>query len=425
MVVMLNDNNAAGQARPFQHSFPPGAYLYQYAEGSNGSNQTGFYKYGDQLGSLIVPPGGYFVFGYRTPELSTLWPQAAITLHQNGIEVPRITVTRQDGPDGDASFNPNGLPNRGYPSGVSPKPFTYQTSVPVVKSGSPLTIFARADGSAENILIKLDGGVDLNGTVPLGITDPTKRDNPPAVRTDQWVGYEQPFFVDRQHPEKFAAVDTNRSQIGSPGAETYSKTIGTPGFAINQGPLLANNFSTEGGKQAAWLFHAPAGTVGGPGGTDGVGDPQYSEDGGTITLWAKSSSVGLGYKMFVYFTTDGSFPEGAGGIGRGTTRTAELTFQHNQSPDDWWNSATIAKPAADATLRYKIGLYKNDPSIQSSWWPGDDASVKYKKKMLTTFKVEKSRVKARKTVRIGHGASLMDSVTNLTQVSAKPSTECV
>ena len=388
MVVMLNDNNAAGQARPFQHSFPPGAYLYQYAEGSNGSNQTGFYKYGDQLGSLIVPPGGYFVFGYRTPELSTLWPQAAITLHQNGIEVPRITVTRQDGPDGDASFNPNGLPNRGYPSGVSPKPFTYQTSVPVVKSGSPLTIFARADGSAENILIKLDGGVDLNGTVPLGITDPTKRDNPPAVRTDQWVGYEQPFFVDRQHPEKFAAVDTNRSQIGSPGAETYSKTIGTPGFAINQGPSNANNFSTEEGKQASWVFHNPTEIVGGPDSTEGVGTAQYSEDGSTITLWAKSNSVGLGFRMFVYFTTDGSFPEGAGGIGRGTTRTAELTFQHNQSPDDWWNSATIAKPAADATLRYKIGLYKNDPSIQSSWWPGDDASVKYKKKMLTTFKVE-------------------------------------
>ncbi len=388
MVVMLNDNTAAGQARPFQHSFPPGAYLYQYAEGPNGSNQTGFYAYGNQLGSVIVPPGGYFVFGYRTPELSTLWPQAAITLHQNGIEVPRITVTRQDGPDGDASFNPNGLPNRGYPTGVTPKPFTYRTSVPVVKSGSPLTIFARADGSAQNILLKLDGGVDLNGTVPPGITDPTKRDNPPAVRTDTWVGYEQPVFVDRQHPEKFAAVDTNRSQIGSPGAETYSKTIGTPGFDINQGPSNANNFSTEEGKQASWVFHDPTGIVGGPDSTEGVGNAQYSEDGSTITLWAKSNSVGLGFRMFVYYTTDGSFPEGAGGIGLGTTQTAELDFQHNQSPDDWWNSTTITKPAAGALVRYKIGLYKNGPTTQSAWWPGNAASVDYKKKMLTTFKVE-------------------------------------
>ena len=388
MVVMLNDNNAAGQSRPFQHSFPPDAYLYQYAEGPNGSNQTGFYKYGDQLGSVIVPPGGYFIFGYSTPELSTLWPQAAITLHQNGIEVPRITVTRQDGPDGDASFNPNGLSNRGYPAGVTPKPFTYQTSVPVVKSGSPLTIFARADGSAQNILLKLDGGVDLNGTGPAGITDPTKRDNPPAVRTDTWVGYEQPIFSDRQHPEKFAAVATSRSQTGSPGAETYSKTIGSAGFSINEAPPLANDFSTEEGKQASWHFHNPAATVGGPVGTAGVGNTQYGENAGTITLWAKSSPVGTGFKMFVYYTTDGSYPEGAGGIGRGTTRTAELTFQHNQSADSWWKTDTVPKPSAGATLRYKIGVYKNGPTVQSAWWPGDDASVKYKKKMLTTFKVE-------------------------------------
>jgi hypothetical protein len=388
MVVMMNDNNAAGQARNFFHSFPAGAYLYQYATGPDGSNQTGFYKFGDQLGSVIVPPGGYFVFGYRTPELSTLWPESAITLRQNGVEVPRITVTRKDGPDGDQAFNPNGLSNRGYPAGTTPKALTYQTTVPVVKSGSPLTIIARADGSAENIMLKLDGGVDLNGTVPPGITDPAKRDNPPAVRTDTWLGYEQPTFVDRQHPEKFAAVDTVRCQIGSEGAETYSKTIGTAGFAINNGPPSANNFSTEAGRQASWLYHEPLQTVGGPGGTAGVGGNQYIENASTITLWAKSNSVGSGFKMFVYYTSDGSFPEGAGGIGRGTTRVAELTFQHNQTPDDWWNSVAIPKPSSGAVFRYKIGVYRNGPDIQSSWWPGDPASVDYKKKMLTTFKVE-------------------------------------
>ncbi len=388
MVVMMNDNNAAGQARSFFHSFPSSAYLYQYATGPNGSNQTGFYKYGDQLGSVIVPPGGYFVFGYRTPELSTLWPESAITLHQNGREAPRINVTRKDGPDGDEVFNPNGLSNRGYPAGATPDAFTYQTSVPVVTPGTPLTIFARADGSAENIMIKLDGGVDLNGTVPVGITDPAKRDNPPGVRTDTWLGYEQPTFVDRQHPEKFAAVDTSRCQIGSPGAETFSKTIGSVGFTINNGPTAANNYNTEGGKQASWLYHEPTQTVGGPGSTPGVGDAQYSENATNITLWAKSNSVGSGFRMFVYFTSDGSFPEGAGGIGRGTTGVAELLFQHNQTPDDWWNSVSIPKPAADSTFRYKIGIYKNGPAIQSAWWPADAAAVAYKKKMLTTFKVE-------------------------------------
>jgi len=43
----------------------------------------------------------------------------------------------------------------------------------------------------------------------------------------------------------------------------------------------------------------------------------------------------------------------------------------------------------------------------------------------TALKVEKGRVKARKTVRIGHKASLMDSVTNITQRTVKPSTKCV
>ncbi|MFZ4483017.1 MAG: alpha-amylase family glycosyl hydrolase, partial [Chthoniobacterales bacterium] len=38
MVMMMNDNTAAGQARGITTSFPSGAYLYQYAEGPNGSN---------------------------------------------------------------------------------------------------------------------------------------------------------------------------------------------------------------------------------------------------------------------------------------------------------------------------------------------------------------------------------------------------
>ncbi|MFM8886214.1 MAG: hypothetical protein ACKOKC_07360, partial [Chthoniobacterales bacterium] len=77
MVAMFNDNTAQGQARPISTSFWSGAYLYQYAEGPNGSFMGGFYKYAGELGSVVVPPGGYYVFGWRTPELSTLWPNAA------------------------------------------------------------------------------------------------------------------------------------------------------------------------------------------------------------------------------------------------------------------------------------------------------------------------------------------------------------
>ena len=129
------------------------------------------------------------------------------------------------------------------------------------------------------LMLKLDGGVDLNGTVPAGITDPELRDNPPAVRTDTWVGYEQLAFVDRQHPEKFAAVDTTRCQIGSPGSETYSKVIdGT--FTIIDGPTSANDNNTNGGLIPEWIFHDPTGTVGGPGGREEEGGVPQEEGGG-------------------------------------------------------------------------------------------------------------------------------------------------
>ena len=381
MVAMFNDNTAQGQARPITTSFSSGAYLYQYAEGPNGSFMGGFYKYAGELGGVVVPPGGYYLFGWRTPELSTLWPSAAITLYQNGQEVPRITVTRKDGPDGDVSFNPYGLANRGYPTGTTPDKYSYRTTIPVVKDGN-FTIIARADGSAENILLKLDGGVDLNGTRPVGNTDPAFRDHPPGVFSDVWVGYEQPLFLDRQHPEKFAARLIARNQTGSPGAETYIKTIGggVNNDPVFQGPATANDYNKHGGNVAEWVYHDPQADVG------GIANPpkQFDESGENIVIWAKSNSVGGGFKAFVYYTTDGSFPEGAGGIGRGTTRVAELGFKHNQTTDDWWASASIAKPAPGATFNYKIGFHKTGAS---SVWPSGPGEVAYKKRMLTTFRV--------------------------------------
>jgi hypothetical protein len=381
MVAMFNDNLSQGQARPISTSFSPGAYLYQYAEGPNGSFMGGFYKYAGELGGVVVPPGGYYLFGWRTPELSTLWPGAAITLYQNGQEVPRITVTRKDGPDGDVSFNPYGLANRGYPAGTTPEKYSYRTTIPVVKDGT-FTIIARADGSAENILLKLDGGVDLNGTRPVGNTDPAFRDHPPGVFSDIWMGYEQPIFLARQHPEKFAARLVVRNQTGSPGAETYIKTIGG-GFNNDptfHGPAAANDYNKHGGNVAEWVYHDPQADVG------GIASPpkQFDESGENIVIWAKSNSVGGGFKAFVYYTTDGSFPEGAGGIGRGTTRVAELGFKHNQTTDDWWASASITKPAPGTTFNYKIGFYKGGAS---SLWPSGPGEVAYKKRMLTTFRV--------------------------------------
>lgn len=391
MVVMMNDNTANGVGRNIWSSFPNGAFLYQYAEGPNGSGQLGFYKYSQELGSVVVPAGGYYVWSYRTPEESNLWDKP-ITFFQNGEEVKTIKQTRKDGPAGDRNFNPLGLPNRGYPLGQTPEPFTYQVDIPVIKS-STFTILARADGSAENILLKLDGGIDLNGTTPEGVNDGiTKRDHPPGWFSDIWDGYEQPQFIDRQFPEKFAAINTLRNKLGSEGAETYIRNILGSG-APSTGTLIQanqnyNNFDDESGRVPSWVYHSPDDLVGGNQGVNGVGDKQFFESETDIKIWTKSNSVGLGFKFFVYYTTDGSFPEGAGGIGMGTTKVAILNYRHNEGQDNRWSSSLIPKPTPGTEFIYKISAYKNEGTGVNSWWPANEYSVGFKKNMLTTLEVK-------------------------------------
>ena len=314
--------------------------------------------------------------------MSTLWPNSAITLYQTNPsggqleEVPRITVTRKDGPDGDVSFNPLGEaanPNRGYPVGVTPADYTYQTTVPVVKAGQPFTIVARADGSAENILLKLDGGVDLNGTRPDGNIDPAFRDHPPGIFSDVWMGYEQPLLQHRQHPVLFAAkVTSQRDVTGSSGAETF-----TTGGVLN---LATSSRRVVNANTAQFFYHDPTATA------DSFGFNQY--DAASRRIWAKVNSVGGGYKMFVYYTVDATYyPEGAGGIGVGRTRVAEMTYQPDQSSDvvNWWASAAMPSDFTPGVSRYKIGIFKTGAS---SVWPSGPGEVEYKKLMLTSFRVE-------------------------------------
>jgi hypothetical protein len=116
-----------------------------------------------------------------------------------------------------------------------------------------------------------------------------------------------------------------------------------------------------------------------------VGGSQFVEGASDVVIWVKSNSVGTGYRFFIYYTTDGSYPEGAGGIGRGTTKAVELFWRHNQGTDDWWSSTSIPKPTSGTKFTYKIGAYKNEGAGAPSWFPSGPTSVTYKKKMLTTF----------------------------------------
>lgn len=395
MLIAVNDNYASGKAVLGGTSFPSQGgggsenntdtndeYLFQYARGYG--SQVGFYTYASALNSVIVNPGSYFVFAPRTPEESDLWKGAGgdpITIYEGTQKAGSFEVERKDGTDGDPAFNPYGLPD------AVNNDYTYRMSVPRVTSASNLRFTVRADGSAQNILLKLDGGIDLNGTRPVGNTDPLYRDRPPALSTDVFMGYEQPTFVQRQFGEKFAAKNSARNKIGSSGAETYHRVIGGTGFTIVNGPDNANDFSTQGGEVASFLYHDPAADAGGTpagGWPGGVVPKQYTENASTITVWAKPNGVGSGFNMYFYYTTDGSNPEGAGGTGTGSTQVLEMHYSHNEGTNDWWSGVSIPKPGAGVTLKYKIGIYKEGAS---SVYPSGPDTVAKKKKMMTVFNI--------------------------------------
>ncbi len=371
MLFLLNDNYAAGQGRNFNFSFPHTAftndtYLYNYSTFGGG-----FYTYASAIanGSVIVPAGGYFAFSYRNPEESDLWSFAGgkpITILQSGGPTSTLTYLRKDGPDGDPNFNPYNV------AGAVAGSYSYPYTIPRVTNGSDLSFTARADGSAENILFELDGGIDLNAGGPPN--DPTgKRDNPPGLSTDVFVGYEQPTFVERIAPEKFAAINTARCQFGSAGAETY-----TGGGATVNG----TGTNPQDPAAATFVYHDPTAGFADWSGTHPA--TQYVDNGSTITAYAKTNSVGGGFKMFFYYTNDGTNPEGADGAGLGTTQVAEMHYQAPNTSDgsNWWGEVSIPRPAG--TIKYKIGIFQTG---QASQFPAGATEVARKKKMLTTFRV--------------------------------------
>lgn len=377
LLFMLNDNYSAGGGRTFSTSFSSGDYLYNYS-----TYGGGFFKYAWEIsnGSTLVPPGGYFAFSWKNPDPSKPWSDVGgkpIEILQGGVSTGTVTVERRDGPNGDASFNPNNLPNRGYPAGVTPKPYTYMTTMPRVTDATALRFVARTDGSTRDTRFKLDGGVDLNGTRPGGITDPGYRDCPPGVSTDTFLGYESAEFVQRIHPELFAAVDTGaRNVTGSTGAETY-----TSAGMLNPG----GGTKVVDGDTATYIYHDPEAAV------EDRAFTQYG-DGGRI--YAKSNSGLSGYKVFLYYTDATAYPEGAGGMPVGSTKAIEMNWSHDAGGGSWWKTNNpMPGDFVPGVSRYKIGIFKTMP-LATTWWPGSYAAVERKKKMLSVFQTPERNLAA-------------------------------
>ena len=339
------------------------------------------------------------MYGYQWPEPSRGNVLTnAITFRQGGAAVPTVLVYRHDGVNGDPNFGPiypfkmrgsidsSGnvvlAPGEGHVStvtnawGVQTLTNSYAIEIPVL-TNAPFDIAVRSDASANNVLVKMDGGLDLNSQMGLGPTTGfDRRDNRPGYVSDVWLGYEQATNQFRYGPEKFGARDTNRDNIVSLGAETYYYTVGTPTAQVVNGSGSGLGITTQ---TATWVYHDP-------------GSHQYRSPAmgprpsASLTTPApgnqRISGSRSGYKFqidtcYIYYTTDGSNPEGAFGVGKGTTQVVEAFWVAHDSADgtiDWWKG-TIPGLSANTQVRYKVALFKGGYSPIDTISDADDAKL--------------------------------------------------
>ena len=318
---------------------------------------------------MTIPSGGWVMYGYQWPEPSRANVLTnAINFQQGGANVAAMTVYRHDGTNGDANFNPvypfkmrgsvdaNGNVIRGiYVSNL-----TYAIDIPILTNATA-DISIRCDASAENILAKMDGGLDLNSQMDLGpLSGFDRRDNRPGYATDVYLGYEQTGFQLRYGPEKFAARLISRDTVTSLGAETYHYTVGGTDAVVNgSGNGASINTST-----ASWVYHEPSvtNTASDGNGTATQRVPLNPVSGQSVDVWVK---VGYNFKTnhcFVYYTTDGSNPEGVCGVGKGSTQVVPGSWVANDTVDtssDWFN-ATIPAQSDGVEVRYKAAFFQQD-----------------------------------------------------------------
>jgi glycosidase len=339
---------------------------------------------------LNVPSASWVMYGYQWPEASRANPSTnAIVFRQSGVEVPHITVTRTDGTNGDAAYNPlfpfkmrGSVDQYGNViGGLNVSNLTYAIDIPVVTNAN-FDIIARSDASAANTLVKLDGGIDLNSQMGLGPTHQTGlaptnfldlRDNPPGYATDVYLGYEQTAFQFRDNPEKFAAKNTLSNNIVSLGAETYYYTIGgtnqiVPGAGYGQGV----------GQTAAFVYHDPADVVTATNNAQASQRMPFAPSSGQpADIYVKIGYQGYINTSFIYYTTDGSNPEGAFGIGKGTTQVVQAYFNAVDNPvgSILWYKGTIPGQPLGTQVRYKVGAFYGGSAGNANGAPISDAET--------------------------------------------------
>ena len=245
--TMLFQLNTLWDGWDYAHTkgdFGHDAYLYDYASdmymphNDNGTWAECPYAWGGEVESTVkLPPNSYAIWSWKNPDPSGLYPSPypdcfvnsddriiapdsrVITIMEDGKVVDPVMVVRKDGVDGDPNFNPYGVAD------TNATDYSYSIAIPRVTGGTNVTLAVKADGSAEKLLLRLDGGMDFGNEVS-NSDNGDWRDAPPGLVHDFWLGFEDTtkWFTRRIWSEKFAASDTAFCKIGTQGATTYEST---------------------------------------------------------------------------------------------------------------------------------------------------------------------------------------------------------
>jgi hypothetical protein len=317
-----------------------------------------------------IPQGSYVLYSYQGPEPSRVANRDAIVFRQGNAEVPRIFVRRVDGVNGDAGFNPlypfkvRGSVDAGgnVSRGTNVAARTYAIDIPVV-TNTAFDIVVSCDASASNVFVKMDGGLDLNSHLGLGPMEGLdRRDNRPGYTSDLFLGFEQSLSDLRYGPEKFAARLVARNNVTSLGAETYHYTVGGASMNVN-GSGNGAGITTA---TATWVYHDPSATNTATVGTPTQRMPLNPAPGQDVEIWVKAGYQFEINRCFLYYTTEGTNPEGAFGEGFGATKTVVMSFAGDDAIDgtiDWWKGTIPGSDHATNTqVRYKVALFRDNIS---------------------------------------------------------------
>jgi hypothetical protein len=251
--------------------FPRDTLLYDYASDMympyyDGGSEADYAKgYDIQDGKIKLQPNSYAIWSWKNPDPSDLYPtpypdcftdsdprlyapdSRVITLMENGHVAKPVYVTRKDGVDGDPNFNPYNVAD------TNATDYSYTIAIPCITNGSDVTLEVKADGSAEWLHLRLDGGMDFGNWNHQEEGD--WRDNPPGVSSDFLLGFENcsPYFNKRMWAELFASADTAHCKIGTAGATSYEVALGSTPVAYE----WEGEKSSDDLKQLGFVYHDP------------------------------------------------------------------------------------------------------------------------------------------------------------------------